>query len=346
MPNTGKAVCPQNSHGERSGESSEEDSDQHGDPHEVRESYALVPFGSESLSAAAGDSGNGEVGEAPTASGVGPGPAPLLGPVLAPDLIPETRVLVEGIVVHESAEPPRRVAEAEDRRVAEAEDRREAEAEDRREAEAEDRREAEAEDRREAEAEAEAPAEAVEGGVGGGGAVVPGGGAVLPGGGGPPVAGAPGAAGSSSQGRKSTLPVQRLVHAFHCTNPACQQKTCAGTKQVLKRMEVHVQQCPTRRAQQSAQQGGPPPQQAECKVCKLWQLLRTPAAPPPPTTTEAVAPAEAVEVGEASAAPPAAPPPPTPNEAEAEAEAEEDTFGGFLREEYTFGGYEGGFPRP
>ena len=34
-----------------------------------------------------------------------------------------------------------------------------------------------------------------------------------------------------------------------------------------------MQQCPTRRAQQSAQQGGPPPQQAECKVCKLWQAL-------------------------------------------------------------------------
>ena len=343
MPNTGKAQCPQNSDGERSGESGEEDSDQHGDPYEVRESDALISFGIFSLPAAAGDSGNGEVGEAPTASGVGPGPAPLLGPVLAPVLIPDSRELVgevpeatrvEGLIFWSM---PRRPLTFES--VAEAEDRRKAEAED--------RRVAEAEDRREAEAEAEALAEAVEGGVGGGGAVVPGGGAVLPGGGGPPVAGAPGAAGSSSQGRKSTLPMQTLVHAFHCTNRACQQKTCADTKQVLKRMEVHVQQCPTRRAQQSAQQGGPPPQQAECKVCKLWQaLLRTPAAPPPPTTTEAVAPAEAVEVGEASAAPPAAPPPPTPNEVEAEAEAEEDTFGGFLREEYTFGGYEGGFPRP
>ena len=106
-----------------------------------------------------------------------------------------------------------------------------------------------------------------------GGAPVPngtaGGGAVVPAGGCPPV----GSAGSSSQGRKSTLPVQALVHAFHCTDTQCQQKTCADTKQVLKRMEVHVQQCPTRRAQQSAQQGGPPPQQAECKVCKLWQAL-------------------------------------------------------------------------
>ena len=79
--------------------------------------------------------------------------------------------------------------------------------------------------------------------------------------------------GSSSEGRKSRLPVQALVHAFRCTDPACQQKTCADTKLVLKRMEVHVQQCPTRRAQQSAQQGGPPPQQAECKVCKLWEAL-------------------------------------------------------------------------
>ena len=80
--------------------------------------------------------------------------------------------------------------------------------------------------------------------------------------------------GSSSQGRKiGSQNVQALVHAFHCTDTQCQQETCADTKQMLKRMKVHVQQCPTRRAQQSAQQGGPPPQQAECKVCKLWQAL-------------------------------------------------------------------------
>ena len=90
-----------------------------------------------------------------------------------------------------------------------------------------------------------------------------------------------GGSGSSSQGRKiGSQNVQALVHAFHCTEPACHAQfaadlcaTCAGTKQVLKRMEVHVQQCPTRRAQQSAQQGGPPPQQAECKMCKLWEGL-------------------------------------------------------------------------
>jgi hypothetical protein len=55
--------------------------------------------------------------------------------------------------------------------------------------------------------------------------------------------------------KKSGTKVPRLteiVHAFHCTDPACQQKTCADTKQVLKRMEVHVQQCPTRRAARAA----------------------------------------------------------------------------------------------
>ena len=80
-----------------------------------------------------------------------------------------------------------------------------------------------------------------------------------------------GGSGSSTQGRK--LSAGMLVHAFHCTDPACQQKTCAEAKLVLKRMEVHWQQCPRRRAQQSAQQGRPPPQQAECKVCKLWEAL-------------------------------------------------------------------------
>ena len=94
-----------------------------------------------------------------------------------------------------------------------------------------------------------------------------------------------GGSGSSSQGRKiGSQNVQALVHAFHCMEPACHAQfavnnaadlcaTCSGTKQVLKRMEVHVQQCPTRRAQQSPQQGGPPPQQAECKMCKIWEAL-------------------------------------------------------------------------
>jgi len=90
-------------------------------------------------------------------------------------------------------------------------------------------------------------------------------------------AGAPsGSAGNPGLARaaKSTLPVQALVHAFHCQDSACQQKSCHETKQVLKRMETHVSHCPVR--QKNAQSG----QTAECKVCKLWQALhRTRSTP-------------------------------------------------------------------
>ena len=38
-------------------------------------------------------------------------------------------------------------------------------------------------------------------------------------------------------GRKSTLPVHALVHAFHCHDDQCTQRTCPETKEgVLKRM--------------------------------------------------------------------------------------------------------------
>merc|ERR1719164_265961 len=35
---------------------------------------------------------------------------------------------------------------------------------------------------------------------------------------------------------RRTLPVQALVHAFHCQDPSCQITTCANTKRVLGRM--------------------------------------------------------------------------------------------------------------
>jgi hypothetical protein len=41
-------------------------------------------------------------------------------------------------------------------------------------------------------------------------------------------------------GRKSTLPVHALVHAFHCIDDNCVQKTCPETKGVLKRMRVRA----------------------------------------------------------------------------------------------------------
>ena len=74
---------------------------------------------------------------------------------------------------------------------------------------------------------------------------------------------------STSSNRKSTLPVQALVHAFHCVDTRCAQKSCQDTKQVLKRMEAHYSQCPERR--QAA--AGPDGAVQDCKVCKLWQAL-------------------------------------------------------------------------
>ena len=86
------------------------------------------------------------------------------------------------------------------------------------------------------------------------------------GGGGGGGAGPSGGAGSAAgqPGRKSTLPVHALVHAFHCTDDQCVQKTCPETKGVLKRMRLHVEQCRSR---------ADPSQPPECKVCKLWQAL-------------------------------------------------------------------------
>ena len=111
--------------------------------------------------------------------------------------------------------------------------------------------------------------------------------------------GGSGGSGGVAPGRKSTLPVHALVHAFHCNDDRCTQRTCFETKGVLKRMvrgatplpmkqpglpelvlvwlalmnahssrtvplqRLHVEQCRSR-----ANPTMPP----ECKVCKLWQV--------------------------------------------------------------------------
>ena len=50
------------------------------------------------------------------------------------------------------------------------------------------------------------------------------------------AAAATGGSGGVAPGRKSTLPVHALVHAFHCNDDRCTQRTCFETKGVLKRM--------------------------------------------------------------------------------------------------------------
>lgn len=58
------------------------------------------------------------------------------------------------------------------------------------------------------------------------------------------------------------LAVHELVHAYRCSTHDCQHPRCAATKQVLQRMSTHVAHCT----------GGS--EAAECKVCKLWGVLR------------------------------------------------------------------------
>ena len=78
---------------------------------------------------------------------------------------------------------------------------------------------------------------------------------------------------------------EQLMHAFQCRDPACEQETCAeatqasatirlrpaphpnlppptlaNPTQALRRIAAHAQHCPTS-------------QQAECKLCRLWQAL-------------------------------------------------------------------------
>ena len=71
------------------------------------------------------------------------------------------------------------------------------------------------------------------------------------------------------------LPVQALVHAFHCRDANCVErfgnalnpKSCVETQAVLRRMKAHVDSCHIRQQQGQADVSA-------CKVCKLWDALR------------------------------------------------------------------------
>ena len=61
------------------------------------------------------------------------------------------------------------------------------------------------------------------------------------------------------------LPDLRMaIHAFHCTDPACETPQCADAKRVLLEVQMHALKCAARELRCSA---------AECKVCKLWRAL-------------------------------------------------------------------------
>ena len=67
-----------------------------------------------------------------------------------------------------------------------------------------------------------------------------------------------------------TLPVQALVHAFHCRDANCVErpagKSCVETQAVVRRMKAHVDSCHIRQQQGQADV-------SECKVCRLWDAL-------------------------------------------------------------------------
>ena len=68
--------------------------------------------------------------------------------------------------------------------------------------------------------------------------------------------------------RSSTKPPQEvchLVHSFHCNDPYCAEPKCPALREVIQRLETHVDQnaCGTRVIGPS---GG-------CKACKLWWAL-------------------------------------------------------------------------
>ena len=61
-------------------------------------------------------------------------------------------------------------------------------------------------------------------------------------------------------------PLRMAIHAFHCTDPACETPQCADAKLVLLKVQMHAlnQECVARELRCSG---------AECKVCKLWRAL-------------------------------------------------------------------------
>jgi hypothetical protein len=62
-------------------------------------------------------------------------------------------------------------------------------------------------------------------------------------------------------------PLRMAIHAFHCTDAACETPQCADAKLVLLKVQMHVlnQECVAREQRCSG---------AECKACKLWQGLQ------------------------------------------------------------------------
>ena len=75
-------------------------------------------------------------------------------------------------------------------------------------------------------------------------------------------------------------PSYMVIHAFHCTDPACKMPQCAVAKLILLKIQTHAQQrdCAVRELLGI---------NVECKVCKLWRVLNNSRAPRAPSGSPA-----------------------------------------------------------
>ena len=71
--------------------------------------------------------------------------------------------------------------------------------------------------------------------------------------------------------RQPLPPLHVAVHAFHCTDPACERPQCAAAKLMLLKVQMHVRFSAWLNCAEHRGFG-------ECQVCKLWRALNTSAA--------------------------------------------------------------------
>ena len=70
-----------------------------------------------------------------------------------------------------------------------------------------------------------------------------------------------------------------VIHAFHCTDPACKMPQCAVAKLILLKIQTHAQQrdCAVRELLGI---------DVECRICKLWRVLHNSRAPRAPSGSQ------------------------------------------------------------
>ena len=68
---------------------------------------------------------------------------------------------------------------------------------------------------------------------------------------------------------RPAMPLHMAIHAYHCTDLACERPHCFDAKLLLLRIERHLRVCAALERRGSE----------ECKVCKLWRALQNSQTP-------------------------------------------------------------------